>query len=167
MSSQIAESLRAAMRTYPTGVTIVTTIVDTIPHAFTANAFTSVSLDPPSILICVNRKAKSHALISRAGIFCINILTLDQRSLATHFARTGDDAQFDGIEWTARTGGSPRLPGSLAWIDCAVTEEHSVSTHTIFVGNVVEGYCTDGRPLGYVAGEFHDFGIEVTNTTAS
>lgn len=158
--SSAADVLRAAMRTFPTGVTVVTTLLEAVPHGFTANAFTSVSLDPPSVLLCVNRNARSHGLISRAGIFCVNILRYEQRTAADHFARSGDDTQFHGVPWTPAPSGAPAIDGSLSWLDCEVTEEHSVATHTIFVGAVRHGRAATGRPLGYLNGGFYDFGAD-------
>ena len=161
-----AQAFKDAMRCFPTGVTIVTTIVDGKPHGFTANAFSSVSVDPPSVLICVNRHARSHALIGKAERFCVNILRMEQRRLAEHFSTSGEDGQFDDIAFTLEDDGAPRLTGSLAWLDCIVSEEHTVATHTIFVGTVTAaGSDLAGEPLGYFHGQFQDFSIRLQGLT--
>src|SRR5579863_5748647 len=86
---------KAGMRRFATGVTVVTTIgEDGHVHGFTANAFASVTADPPMLLICVNRSAQSHPLISGAGRFCVNILALDQQEIAERFARTNVEDRF-------------------------------------------------------------------------
>ena len=151
------DDFKSAMRCFPTGVTIVTTFLAGKPHGFTANAFTSVSVEPPSVLICVHRGARSHLLISESERFCVNILRAEQRSIAEHFSESGDDEQFDGIPYARDPDGAPQLAGSLAWLDCAVSEEHSVATHTIFIGLVLR--CdndAEGKPLEYVHGRFQE-----------
>ncbi len=153
-----ASAFRAAMRRYPTGVTIVTTVLDEKLKGFTANAFSSVSVDPPTLLICVNRSARTHPIISQAGRFCVNLLRLDQRELAERFAR-GDAADpFASAPHTFGPTGSPILDGVLGYFDCELAEEHSAGTHTIFLGNVVACGSSDGSPLGYFDGSYRDFG---------
>lgn len=149
---------KAAMRRFATGVTIVTSVGDDgRVHGFTANAFASVTADPPMLLICVNRSAQSHPLISAAGRFCVNILTLDQQAVAERFAKSGVEDRFEGLVWHAGTTGSPVIDGSLAYFDCTLAEEHSAGTHTIFLGTVVECGSNDGTPLGYFDGSYRDF----------
>ena len=148
------------MRRYPTGVTIVTTIVDGIPKGFTANAFSSVSADPPMILICVNRRARTHPLLSRAGVFCVNVLRLEQRELADRFSSHDHEAPFENVAYRSGKTGSPILEGALAYFDCELSEEHSAGTHTIFIGNVLEcATGAGGEPLGYFEGDYRDFGL--------
>jgi flavin reductase (DIM6/NTAB) family NADH-FMN oxidoreductase RutF len=152
------EDFKAAMRRFPTGVTIVTTVApDRHVHGFTANAFASVTADPPMLLICVNRSAQSHPLISAAGRFCVNVLTLDQREVAERFASAAVQDRFGGLHWRPGATGSPILEHSLAYFDCTLAEEHSAGTHTIFIGNVIECGFSDGTPLGYFDGAYRDF----------
>jgi flavin reductase (DIM6/NTAB) family NADH-FMN oxidoreductase RutF len=145
-----ADEFRSVLRRFPTGVTIVTTLVDGKPKGFTANAFSSVSLDPPIVLVCVNRQARSHPLIARAGKFCVNLLRLEQADLALRFATPSLGDPF-----------SPVLDGTLGYLDCELSEEHSAGTHTIFLGGVVACGSEDGAPLGYFNADYRDFGCRI------
>ena len=92
------QEFREALRRFPTGVTVVTTLVDGVARGFTANAFASVSVDPPMVLICVNRDASAHPYISSSSIFCVNILAVEQRELAKRFADKGArEHRFTGV----------------------------------------------------------------------
>jgi flavin reductase (DIM6/NTAB) family NADH-FMN oxidoreductase RutF len=153
--------LRALMRRFPSGVTVVTTMLDGRPKGFTATAFASVSLEPPMVLICVNRRARTHPMISQAGIFCVNLLPLGARELAVRFAERGDTNPFAGLAYERATTGAPVLPNSLGYVDCTVAEEYSAGTHTIFVGSVVACSFASGVPLGYLDGDYRDFGVRV------
>jgi len=145
------------MRRFPTGVTVVTTIVDGAPKGFTANAFASVSADPPMVLVCVNRQARSHPLISAAGHFCVNILRLEQQAIAESFAAHGGDDPFATLAIERATTGSPVIAEALGFLDCELAEEHSAGTHTIFLGNVLACGARDGSPLGYFNATYRDF----------
>jgi flavin reductase (DIM6/NTAB) family NADH-FMN oxidoreductase RutF len=157
----IADDFRAVMRRFATGVTVVTTIVEGRPKGFTANAFASVSAEPPMVLICVNRQARSHPLISQAGHFCVNVLRLEQRDLAERFASKAIGDPFDGIAVRPAATGSPVLAGSLAFLDCELAEEHSAGTHTIFLGTVLDCGASEGAPLGYFNADYRDFGCTI------
>jgi flavin reductase (DIM6/NTAB) family NADH-FMN oxidoreductase RutF len=155
------DDFRVALRHFPTGVTIVTTMLDGKPKGFTANAFASVSLEPPMVLICVNRQARSHPIIAAAGLFCVNVLALEQADLARRFALKGAHDPFAEIAYHLDRTGSPVLDGSLAYLDCTLAEEHSVGTHTIFIGEVVATGARDGAPLGYFNMDYRDFGCRI------
>ena len=158
MNASLADEFRAVMRRFPTGVTIVTTVLDGKLKGFTANAFSSVSADPPIVLICVNRMSRSHPLISQAGRFCVNILRVDQQGLAERFATKDPRDPFASTPFTVATTGSPVLEGVLGYFDCELAEEHTAGTHTIFLGNVVACASLEGAPLGYFNGAYRDFG---------
>jgi flavin reductase (DIM6/NTAB) family NADH-FMN oxidoreductase RutF len=153
------DTFKAAMRRFATGVTIVTTEYEGRIHGFTANAFASVSAEPPTVLICVNRGARAHPLIATSQRFCANILALDQRELAERFAGGEPLQRFEGVRYRIGPSGSPILEGTVAHVDCIVTEELSASTHTIFLGRVVEAGARDAAPLGYFDRAYRDFGI--------
>ncbi len=89
-----AAAFRQAMRHVPTGVTVVTSLKDGEPRGITVNAFASVSLEPPSLLICINREARSYLYISTSRIFCVNVLAGDQREFAEHFSGKVRERQF-------------------------------------------------------------------------
>ena len=150
----------AAMRRFATGVSIVTTALDGRIHGFTVNAFASVSAEPPTVLICVNRSATAHPLIAASQRFCVNILALDQRKLAERFAGGEPRSRFDGVTYRIGPSGSPILGGTVAHVDCIVTEELTASTHTIFLGAVLEAGWRDAPPLGYFNRAYRDFGID-------
>ena len=149
----------AAMRRFATGVSIVTTSLDDRIHGFTVNAFASVSADPPTVLICVNRIATAHPLIAASQHFCVNILALEQRALAERFAGGEPRSRFAGVAYRIGPSGSPILENTVAHLDCEVTEELTASTHTIFLGEVLEAGSRDGAPLGYFNRAYRDFGI--------
>lgn len=157
MTDDSSNAFRAVMRRVPTGVTIVTTVVDGKPKGFTANAFASVSAAPPMILICVNRQARSHPLIAAAGHFCVNVLRLDQRELAERFASHANDDPFADVAYRIDRSGSPVFDDALAYLDCELSAEHAAGTHTIFIGNVLGCAARDGSPLGYFNGSYRDF----------
>ena len=150
-----------AMRHVPTGVTIVTSLKDGEPRGLTLNAFASVAVDPPALLICVNRDARSYLYISSSRIFCVNVLSGEQRHLAEHFAGKVRERQFARIGYGVDTTGAPVLDGAIAHFDCSVLEEHHVGSHSIFVGAVESCAARAGSPLGYFNGGYHDFGIRL------
>jgi flavin reductase (DIM6/NTAB) family NADH-FMN oxidoreductase RutF len=145
------------MRRFPTGVAIVTTSLEGRIHGFTVNAFASVSLEPPTVLICVNRIATAHRLITAAQCFCANVLAVEQRSLAERFAGGEPHSRFAGVTYRLGPSGSPVLDGTVAHVDCRITEELTASTHTIFLGEVLEAGAREGAPLGYYDGRYRDF----------
>jgi flavin reductase (DIM6/NTAB) family NADH-FMN oxidoreductase RutF len=156
-----AAAFRQAMRHIPTGVTVVTTLKEGEPRGITVNSFASVSLDPPSLLICVNREARSYLFISSSRIFCVNVLAGEQRRLAEHFSGKVRERQFDEIEYAIDSTGAPVLAGTLAHFDCELVAEHHVGSHSILIGRVLSCSARPGTPLGYFNAGFHDFGIQV------
>jgi flavin reductase (DIM6/NTAB) family NADH-FMN oxidoreductase RutF len=156
-----ARAFRHAMRHVPTGVTVVTSLKDGEPRGITVNAFASVSLEPPSLLICVNREARSYLFISSSRIFCVNILAGEQREVAEHFSGKVRERQFAEIHYDVDVTGAPVLRGSIAHFDCELADEYHVGSHSILVGRVVSCDARAGTPLGYFNGGFHNFGIYV------
>ena len=154
------EAFKAALRRVPTGVSIVTTILEGKAKGFTANAFASVSLEPPMLLVCVNRSARTHPLISRAELFCLNLLRLEQTETARRFA-TGHPEPFADLPYHIEATGAPVLDDALAYFDCRVAEEHTAGTHTIFIGEVEACGGFSGAPLGYFDGGYRDFGCRI------
>lgn len=134
-----ADSYRAVMRHWPSGVTVITMPAADGPHGMTASAFTSVSVDPPMILIVVDRRWRSHAFIESAGAFCVNILSTTQSDVSDRFAgRHGDlPDRFAGVPTTTAVTGSPCLVEALGYLDCVVVQAHPAGDHTIFIGRVV------------------------------
>lgn len=150
--------LREVMSRFATGVTVITVGGEHV-HAMTANAFSSVSLDPPSVLCSVSHGAVMHGALASAGRFAVNILGVRQEPLARHFAdkhRTLGAAQFEGVAWEAgKHTGAALLGGSVAWLECELSDSHVFGDHTIFIGTVLaagRGSGEDG--LLFVDGRF-------------
>jgi flavin reductase (DIM6/NTAB) family NADH-FMN oxidoreductase RutF len=159
------EDFLAAMRRFATGVAIVTTAHEGRVHGFTVNAFASVSAEPPMVLICVNRVVTAHPLIASSQRFCVNVLALEQRALAERFAGGEPRSRFDGVPYRIGPSGSPILEGTVAHVDCGVTEELTAGTHTIFLGTVLDAGWRDAAPLGYFDRRYRDFSIPVGSVT--
>jgi flavin reductase (DIM6/NTAB) family NADH-FMN oxidoreductase RutF len=148
------DAFKAAMRRFATGVTIVTTRNGDVIHGFTVNAFASVTAEPPTVLVCVNRTARAHPIISESGGFCVNILALEQQALAEKFQGGEPHERFKDVVHRAGPSGSPIL-------DCSVEEEVSAGTHTIFIGHVLEAGERPGVPLGYYDRAYRNYAIEL------
>lgn len=151
--------LRRVLGRFATGVTIVTTGGD-VPHGMTANAFSSVSLAPPLVLICVLREAAMHEAILDRKSFAVSVLSARQEGLARYFAdrrRPRGVAQFAPVEWSAgRCTGSPVVAGALAWLECALTATCDGGDHSIFVGEVLDmGARDEDEALLFYEGGFH------------
>jgi flavin reductase (DIM6/NTAB) family NADH-FMN oxidoreductase RutF len=123
----------------------------------TANAVTSVSLDPPLVLACIEKSADSHDCIREGGAFSINVLASDQERLARRFAAWDIPEKFEGIAHMAGVTGAPILEDALAWVECRVHAEHTAGDHTIFIGEVVGGDAREGTPLLYYRGGYGRF----------
>jgi len=152
---------KSVMRHFPTGVTVVTSLRDGEPRGVTVSAFASVSAEPPMVLICINREARSYLYISASRVFCVNFLAGGQRELAERFSGRLRERQFDGVGYSTAATGAPVIDGTVAYADCEVVEEHHAGSHSIFIGRVVACAARPGSPLGYYDGRFHDFGIRI------
>jgi flavin reductase (DIM6/NTAB) family NADH-FMN oxidoreductase RutF len=153
MMSFNAEALRHAMRQWATGVTVVTTELDGHRHGMTVNAFALVSLEPPLVLVSLERTARTHGLVERSGRFGITILAQDQKELSDRFAgRVSYLAdRFAGLETDTLVSGVPFIRGGLAYLDCKVVQSHPAGTHTLFIGEVIAAQSDGpGSPLVYL-----------------
>jgi len=146
------DELRALMRQWATGVTLVTSQDGRGPHGMTVSSFTSLSLDPPLIMVSLERGTRTHDMVSQSGRFAVVVLRASQRELAERFAGAIPDAEprFAGVTYETSPAGLPIPSGSLAYLDCEVEQSHPAGTHTIFVGRVLGGAASDGSdPLLY------------------
>ncbi|MBB2893386.1 flavin reductase family protein [Flexivirga oryzae] len=152
--------MRKALGRFASGVTIVTTAEvddgaqscdDAAVHGMTANAFTSVSLDPPLVLVSISTRAKMDARIAETGRYGVSILAGDQEPLSLHFA--GATHKPDLVKFVWRQG-VPLLDGALVHLSCRVTDSHPAGDHTLHVGRVEELWYDDGRPLVFYTGSF-------------
>ncbi|MFD1827354.1 MULTISPECIES: flavin reductase [Mumia] len=137
-----ASTFRDVLAQWPSGVTIVTTVVDGVRHGMTASSFSSVSLDPPLVSICLDRRLYSHGLVESSGVFGISVLAKDQAEVARRFAGMAGEVadRFDGETWSTAATGVPLLDSALGWLDCRVLHAYPGGDHTIFVGEVLAGH---------------------------
>jgi flavin reductase (DIM6/NTAB) family NADH-FMN oxidoreductase RutF len=128
-----------------------------VPCGLTASSVASVSLEPPLVLVCVDKNADSHDCILESGFFSLNILASGQEKMSRRFASWDLRDKFSGIDhWTGESG-APILTESLAWLDCRVWASYPGGDHTIFVGEVLAGDSTDDAPLLYYRGGYGRF----------
>ncbi|PZR56693.1 MAG: flavin reductase [Candidatus Meridianibacter frigidus] len=154
MNEVSGDALKDAMRHFITGVTVVTSIKDEEPRGVTVSAFASVSLEPPTVLICINLQARSYLYISTSKIFCVNILSNGQQALAERFSGKLRENQFEGVDYAIDATGAAVIKGALAHLDCEVVQEHHVGSHSIFIGRVLSIATSDGLPLTYFNGAY-------------
>lgn len=139
---------------FATGVTVVTTHDGRGgAHGLTANSVTSVSLSPPLLLVCVDRKAESFAHFYASRCFAVNVLAATQEDLSTRFARSGGD-KFADVAHRAGRLGAPLLDGCLAHLECRIVQTHEGGDHVIHVGEVTHASATGGDPLLYFQGRY-------------
>ena len=144
-----AAQFRHLLARFATGVTIVTAL-DPLgrPTGMTASALSSLSLDPPLLLVCVGHRAEFHKTIRQAAHFALNVLAADQEHLSRLFAATGVD-HFASVPYRPGPGGVPLLDGVVAHIVCDRTGQHDAGDHTVFFGTVIGGETFDRAPLLY------------------
>lgn len=152
--------LRQALGTFPTGVTVVTTLdPQGAPLGFTANSFTSVSLDPPLVLVCMSKGSCNFDSYRHTQNFAINVLADQQRGISTTFAMPSED-RFRDVDWRIGVTGSPILEQVVSWFDCQTHEVIDAGDHVILMGRVVEFQFNDSPPLGYLRGNYVNFALE-------
>lgn len=141
--------LRACLGHFATGVAVVSFNGPDGPHAITINSFTSVSLEPPLVLVSVAKTTHSHDVLPEAP-FCVNILGAEQEPIARQFS----GGPFGmAVSWDTE-GVAPRLPGALARVECTPWQHYEAGDHTLYLGEVVDLACRDGDALGYLNSRF-------------
>lgn len=156
----LTDRVRRVHAQFPTGVMVVTTAVDGAPHGLAVNAFSSVSLEPPVVLFCVNKSSRTHGYLYGAEWAAVNILSHRQLGVAKRFASSGVD-KFAGLDWTPGPHGAPLLDGASAWLEVELRLKIDASTHTIFTGQVHDAASADVPPLVYLAPGLFD-GAQLT-----
>ena len=145
---------RDVMGIFATGVTIITTSVDSVAHGITANSFTSVSLAPPLMLFCLGKSSTNFNAFMGTDNFAVNILALDQDKLSSHFAMFEGD-RFDGTAWTQWETGAPILDGVVGAADCVLEARHDAGDHVIIIGRAMRAEClSNAAPLLYHRGKY-------------
>jgi flavin reductase (DIM6/NTAB) family NADH-FMN oxidoreductase RutF len=145
---------RAVLGRFASGVTVVTTRDEHgTPHGMTVSAFSSLSLEPPLVLVCVANDATMAPLLSRVDRFAVNVLSSTQEALSRRFAGQADN-RFEGIGYHDGRTGAPVLEDVLAWLQCTIVARHPAGDHTLVVGQVEHAEAGEGRPLLYYRGGY-------------
>jgi flavin reductase (DIM6/NTAB) family NADH-FMN oxidoreductase RutF len=156
-NADIVAGFKSAMGRFASSVTLVTTSDDTdTPHGLAATAFSSVSMDPASVLICINRTASASPIIKKSGFFCINMLQSQHERICQNFSQSDlRELRFTEGEWETGVNGIRYLADAQAAIFCEVAQEIEHGTHTIIVGNVIDVVTqVVEQPLLYMAGHY-------------
>ena len=159
------EQFRKAMGTFATGVTVITVDYEGQVQGMTANAFTSVSLDPLLVLVCVDREARTHSHLRARKRFGINVLSEQQRAVSEHYARPDRDparAEAEaGAGFDRTQQGTPMLRGCLAYLECVLQSAQDAGDHTVFIAEVEDVVVRQGNPLLYFKSEYRKIGSEL------
>ncbi|HEY7021308.1 MAG TPA: flavin reductase family protein [Ktedonobacterales bacterium] len=149
---------KAVMGRFTTGVTVVTTALGSQRAGITVNAFCSVSLDPPLVLVCIERTAHIHDLLIEAGVFAVNLLAEEQDELARCFAVSSDrrNTEFCDCETRSVQTGAPVLRDALGYLNCVITDVFPGGDHSIVVGRVEALGAADRKPLVYYRSQYTD-----------
>ena len=141
------EPFRNTLAKFCTGVTIVTTKNQEGMHGLTVNAFTSVSLDPPLILVCIQKNGLSHSSLCECESFVVNILSIEQKELSDRFANPAMDSEdrFRDLSFRVSKNGVPILADNLGHLECRVVNQFEGGDHTIFIGQVENGDFSEGK----------------------
>ncbi|MET9531226.1 MULTISPECIES: flavin reductase family protein [unclassified Streptomyces] len=149
-----AGSFRLAVGSFCTGLTVISAMGPDGPVGFTCQAFSSLSLDPPRILVCPGRTSTTWPVIRGVGRFCVNVLAADQTDLSRRFARSGGN-KYVGLQWSCPPGGSPRLDGACSWLECATETEFDAGDHFVVAARVLAlDTVEDRKPLLYHRGRY-------------
>ncbi|MFV0435710.1 MAG: flavin reductase [Leucobacter sp.] len=155
------DALKGFNRQFVTGVTVVTTIDENgKPRGLAANSYASVSLEPPLVLVCVQKTTSTYSSLFKSTHLGINIMSNGQRGTVGVFASKGDD-KFATVDWHAGPSGSPLIDGSAASIEAEIKERFQAKTHTVFIAKVTHAEIAEVEPMVYKAGQFYD-GAELT-----
>ncbi|BAN26285.1 flavin reductase family protein [Caballeronia insecticola] len=161
------QTFRDALSAFPSGVTIVSTTDEQGRHwGFTASSFSSVSMDPPLVLVCIANTADSHAAFVDAQRYAINILAQEQKDIAMHFARKGVD-KFGPHAFRYGTEDNPHppmLPGSMASLVCVARDVHEAGDHTVLIGEIQQVELGDATPLVYYNRGFRHLELETADS---
>lgn len=159
LSEISTDQFKQVMRRFAASVNVITSSNGAFKNGMTATAVCSVSAEPPTALIIVNKSNRSHPIIAETKAFAVNVLSAEQREVATHFASRHPDP-FAQVPHTIGRTGCPIIEGSDAHIECTVMDQLDVGTHTIFVGRIVATGSSNGEPLLYHEGRYVGLGTE-------
>jgi 3-hydroxy-9,10-secoandrosta-1,3,5(10)-triene-9,17-dione monooxygenase reductase component len=152
-----ADQFRSVLRHLPTGVCLVAAFDRQVPVGMAVNSVTSVSLDPPLVLVCPARASTTWPALRAAREFCLSVMAGHHEELCQIFASRGID-RFEQVEWHGRTGG-PALDEAVAWLDCRIHAEYEAGDHTIVVAEVIGADASESaaEPLVFFRGRYGSF----------
>ena len=160
MNKDKTRNLRQALGSFPTGVTVVSCLdKNKNPLGFTANSFTSVSLDPQLISICIDKESFNIDSFSITKHFAVSVLSEDQQSISTTFATPNED-RFQNVEWRTEDTGSPIIENAVAWFDCNTRQVIDAGDHLIIIGEIIAFDSSPKTPLMYLRGNYVNLGLE-------
>ena len=156
------DAFKKALQLWASGVSVVTTHSEKLGvQGMTVSAFSSVSVNPPLVLVCINTAADTGEGIQESQCFAVNVLTSDQQAVSNQFAGGSSQQQrFENTDWTAGITGAPILNKTLMSLDCKVVEKVLAGTHWIIIGEVQECVCRSGEPLLYYRGAYRQLAGE-------
>jgi len=155
------EAFKKALRGWTSGVTVVTSRSGDKVHGMTVSAFSSVSADPPLVLVCANRSSTTHGIIEEGGLFTVNILASHQQDVSNVFASSKhEDSRLQRVGWTEGETGAPLIDQALASLECRVASTHHEGSHTIYIGRVEAVHTSDAEPLVYYQGGYRSLHCE-------
>ncbi len=147
--------LRNVMGHFATGVTVITTKdKEGKPFGLTANAFSSLSLNPPLVLICIDKTVDCYPCFEQSKVFVVNVLSEDQEHLSRRFATKGIE-KFDGVAYHMGECGVPLLDGAMSYIECKVVNAYEGGDHTIYIGEILKASAAGDRPLLFFKGKYY------------
>ena len=152
------DEYRSILSRFASGVTVVTSRLDQDIAGMTVSAFSSVSLDPPLVLVCLSHGRPTTKLVEEAGWYGVNVLSSDQAHLSERFAFTDPAERFDDVDWYDGPNGMPLLTGTIGSLECKVEQIHLAGDHLIVVGLVVAASTTSGLPVVYTQRGYHHLG---------
>jgi len=153
--------IRTVMRYFGSAVTVVTGALDTGElFGLTVTAFTSVSLEPPLVLICIRNESTAKNLFMKSGRFCVNILAEDQKRVAEVFSLSGEAGRFQNLDYYIGKGGSPIIRSCIGFIDCKIIQTIPAGDHHVFFGEAIDVYAVEKSPLLYLNRRYAKLDLE-------
>ena len=150
-----SREIRDIIGHFATGVTVVTTRDGAgSPFGLTVNAFTSLSLNPPLVVVCIDKAAQCYSCFEESKVFAVNVLSEDQEELSRRFATKGIE-KFGEIKWHRGENNVPLLDGSIGTIECKIVNSYEGGDHTIYLGEIVSANASEDRPLLFFKGKYH------------
>jgi 3-hydroxy-9,10-secoandrosta-1,3,5(10)-triene-9,17-dione monooxygenase reductase component len=148
-------TFRQVCSRYATGIAVATVNgPEGEPHGLTVNSFTSVSCNPPLVLVCIDYRCTLLPMFRASSVYGINVLSEEQQHLSVRFSRVSAEERFAGLEWNPGQTGVPVLGSCLATFECAVTQIVEAGDHAIFIGEIVSARCSEGKPLLYFGSSY-------------